>query len=178
MLSDDSHWFFACKNVATPFAFHLARRYLQAAENQITRIWEPSVVNGDQEAMLIDIHFYFVALRDVYRFLNKVVSDEVFGGLLPKLAELNDKWFKHYSLGRDAFEHIDQRFPGERYSDRIVEIEEKGAKRKIHFGLKPSQGLFQHSDLEWDISRATFDLIKADVEDLLQLIVEKSSETQ
>lgn|GEM_PF-1841435 len=140
--------FSASRNGATATCFNLARRSLRAAEIQVSRIWDRPVVQGDQQTLtaaaediLIDVHFYFVALRNIYRFLEKVVSDEVFQELRPGLVELNEKWFKHYSLGREAFEHIDQRLPGQRHQNKITEIEEKGGKRKINYGLRLSKGL-------------------------------------
>ena len=172
--------FFASRNGATAASFDLARRSLRAAEVQINRIWDRPVVHGNYEIVsaafediLIDLHFYFIALRNTYRFLERVVSDEVLQELRPNLAELNDKWFRHYSLAREAFEHIDQRLPGERHENKISEIEEKGAKRKIHYGLRLREGLFLHSDLKWDISKAAFERTNGDVEKLLRRIVEK-----
>lgn len=174
MFSEDS------RRVTTSITIDLPRRYLRAAEIQVTRIWDdarqrlPTVY----EDMLIDVHFYFVALRDIYRYLDKVVSDEVFQGLRPALDNLNEKWFKHYSDGRDVFEHIDQRLPGQSHENRIVGIEAWGGEKKINFGLSPRKGLFRHSDLEWDISKARYDRIKVDVEELLRLIVDAAPKGQ
>jgi hypothetical protein len=172
--------FSASRTGATAISFDLARRSLRAAEIQINRIWDRPAVHGDHQSVkagfqdvLVDVHFYFVALRNVYRFLDKVVSDEAFKELRPGLDELNDKWFKHYTLGRNALEHIDERLPGQRHENRIVEIEEKGAKRKINYGLRLREGLFLHSDLTWDISKATYERIDDDVQALLRQIVEK-----
>ena len=184
MLSEDSQRvFFASKSAATSFAFDLAHGSLRAAEIQVNRIWDhPAIQSDDPHAaavfqdILIDVHFYFIALRNVFRFLDKVVSDEVFQELHPELANLHDKWFMHYNLGREAFEHFDQRLPGQKYENRIVEIEERGAKRKIHFGLSLSNGLFRHSDQEWDISKATYESINADVVELLTRIVDKGGD--
>ena len=127
--------------------------------------------------ILIDVHFYFVALRDVDRFLKVVISDEVFQGLRPELARLNDKWFQNYSRGRDSFEHIDQRLPGQKHENEIVDIEGTGGKRKTNFGLSLGEALFRHPNLEWDISKAAFDRIEVDVQELLRLIVDESRET-
>lgn len=173
--------FFASRNDATATSFDLATRSLRAAQIQISRIWDRPVVQGNHqivaaafEDILIDVHFYFVALRNTYRFLEKVVSDETFQELRPGLLELNDKWFKHYALGREAFEHIDQRLPGQKHESKIVEIQEGGARRKINYGLRLREGLFMHSDLKWDISKAAFERISADVRAFLNRIVEKS----
>jgi len=127
------------------------------------------------EIKLIDIHFYFVALRNLYRYLNKIISDPVYLHLEADLEILNDKWFRHYSKGREAFEHIDQKFPGEKHEDKIVEIEEKGARRKVHYGLSMKNGMFTHSDESWDISKKSFEVFKDNVAQLIQKIVESSN---
>ena len=180
MLSEDSQLvFFGSKSSATSISFDLAHRSLRAAEIQIDRIWGIPSVSRNPEQMaaanqdiLIDVHFYFVALRNVYRWLEKIVADEVFKGLRSGLDEMNDKWFRHYGEGREAFEHIDQRLPGQKHESKIVEIEENGARRKINYGLSMRQGIFRHSDGEWDISKAAFGDIKNDVDELLRSIVE------
>ena len=114
MLSKDRQRLFSASTHASTY-FDLAHRYLHAAERQITRIWnlrisdDPQRVEADFQEMLIEVHFYFVALRDVYRCLAKVVSVEVFQGLRPEVDNLWVKWFKHYNQGRNMFEHLDER---------------------------------------------------------------------
>lgn len=171
--------FFASKRGATSHCFDFAGRSLRAAELQINRIWDRAVVSGDTalvtaefQDILIDVHFYFISLRNVYRFLQKVVADPKFEHLCPELDKLNEKWFRHYGKGREVFEHIDQRLPGEKHELNIVEIEECGEKRKINYGLRLREGLFLHSDSRWDISRTTFLKIRHDVQSLLQQIID------
>ena len=105
MLSKDSQRVFFASTYGSTY-FDLTHRYLHAAEGQITRIWngrgisaDPQRVESDFQEILIEVHFYFVALRDVYRCLAKVVSDEVFQGLRPDVDNLWVKWFKHYNKG-------------------------------------------------------------------------------
>lgn len=168
---------------ATIHCVDFACRYLRASEIQVGRIWnrEPTRSQQDVEAMkkfyqdiLIDIHFYFISLRNLYRFLAKAVEDPAFDDAFrTELAELNDHWFLHYAKGREAFEHIDQRLPGEKHESRIVEVvDDNGGRRKIHYAFWPKKGLFAHSDGEWDITSATFDQISADVKSLLSRMVE------
>jgi hypothetical protein len=52
--------------------------------------------------------------------------------LQPDLEKLNDKWFRHYSKGREAFEHIDQWPLGRIHQAKIEQVEEGEAKRNIH----------------------------------------------
>lgn len=144
------------------------------------RIWGPAAKSVDNpllpyEIKLIDIHFYFVALRNLYRYLNKIVSDPVYSHLKADLEILNDKWFRHYSKGREAFEHIDQRFHGEQYEDRIIAVEDKGARRKVHYGLSMKDSVFTHSDESWDISKESFAVFKDSVTQFIQKIVESSN---
>lgn len=143
------------------------------------RIWNrpglsadhPQFVAAAQDA-LIDVHFYFIALRNLYRFLHKVVQDPVFAHLQPELQVLNDTWFKHYAKGREAFEHIDQRLPGEKNEHQLIEITENGASRKVHYSLSMRRGEFQHSDLTFDISKQTFERLRAEVDAFLAKVVQ------
>jgi len=171
---------FSAEKPATSHCFSLAKRSLLAAEMQMERIWRPVIKSVDNpslpyEIILIDIHFYFVALRNLYRYLNKIMSDPVYSHLKADLEILNDKWFRHYSKGREAFEHIDQKFHGEKHEDKIVEIEEKGARRKVHYGLSMKHGVFTHSDESWDISKKSFAEFKDSVAQFIQKIVESSN---
>lgn len=171
---------FAAERPASSHCFSLAKRSLLAIEIQIDRIWSPAIDAGENpllpyEVKLIDVHFYFVAIRNLYRYLNKIISDPVYSELEPQLDVLNEKWFKHYSKGREAFEHIDQRFPNEKHEEKLVEIEENGARRKVHFGLSMKNGLFTHSNESWDISIPTFTKLKEDVTNFIQSIVESSN---
>lgn len=157
---------------ATVHCVDFAFRYLRAAETQVHRIWnrEPAPIQPDGEIrneiyqdILIDVHFYFISLRNLSRYLNNVVNDTAYHAYRTELTVLNDRWFSHYAKGREAFEHIDQRLPGEKYESRIAEIaDDTGARRKIHYGIRPSQGLFEHSNEKWDSTIATFNQISAD----------------
>lgn len=98
----------------------------------------------------------------------------MFAHLQPELQNLNDAWFKHYAKGREAFEHIDQRLPGEKHEKQLVEVTEGGASRKIHYGLSMRRGVFEHSNLSFDISKQTFERLRADVNAFLAKVVEGS----
>src|SRR5439155_24708961 len=126
---------------ATATCYRLALRSLRAAEIQVARIWDRNLTVGSAERIdslaqdvLIDVHFYFIALRGLYRFLEKIVNDPNFAYLQLQLEALNQRWFKHYAAGREAFEHIDQRLPGEKHEHRLVEVEKGGAKHKTQYG--------------------------------------------
>jgi len=178
MAIDKQRVSFSSKRPATADCFDFAGRSLRAAEIQIDRIWSQSVVSGSQEVVeaamhdiLIDIHFYFIALRNVYRFLEKVVEDPAFEQFKPEVDRLNNLWFKHYAKGREAFEHIDQRLPGEKHEHQLEEVTDGGSPRKIHYGLSLRKGVFKHSNLSFDISREAFGHLKSEVDDLFSKIV-------
>ena len=144
------------------------------------RIWDrpglpadhPQFVLAVHDA-LIDVHFFFIALRNLYQFLARVVEDPMFAHLKTNLDGLNDKWFRHYAKGREAFEHIDQRLPGEKNEKQLVEVRDAGGgPRKIHYGLYMRKALFKHSDLTFDISKQTFERLQADVNAFLTTILE------
>jgi hypothetical protein len=183
MISDDSQRvFFSSKRPATSHCYDLAKRSLLAADLEINRVWSARPTSSDHaekarqfQLILIDLHFFFISLRNLYRYLEKIVVDPTYTHLKPRLNRLNDQWFRHYSSGREAFEHIDQRLPGEKQENKIVEIEENGGRRKIHYGLYLSKGIFAHSDLEWDISLPTFAKLSSDVTTFFHAIIQASS---
>ena len=181
MLSE-SRVFFSANKPATSHCFNLANRSLRAAEIQINRIWDRPVVTGSTEIVIaehqdiiIDIHFYFIALRNLYRFLAMIVNDSAFEQFKPDLENLDKIWFCHYQKARDTLEHIDERLPGEKKEDRIIEVSDVESSRKIQYGVSLSRGIFKHSNQEWDISRETFLKLKEDVEILLTKVVSSCS---
>ena len=101
----------------------------------------------------------------------KLDTVDLFKELRPDLDTLNEQWCRHYSAGRDVFEHIDQRLPGQKHEDQIVAIEEQVREKKTNFRIIRSKGLFLHSNQEWDISRVQFELMQADVEGFLSRFV-------
>ncbi len=139
MDTDTQKILFSAEKPATSHCFSLSKRSLLAAEIQMERIWGPIVKSVDHpllpyEIKLIDIHFYFVALRNLYRYLNKIMSDPVYSHLKADLEILNDKWFRHYSKGREAFEHIDQRFPGNGTKTESLKSKKKEQGEKFIMG--------------------------------------------
>lgn len=182
---DESAVMFASRNSSTSTCFGLAQRSLKAAEIQINRVWDVTVIQPNQqlsmkyrqelnEVALIELHFFFVSMRNIYRYLHRVIKDPTFTDLAAELEVLNNAFFKHYSSGRVAFEHIDQRLQGQPNEKMIVETEENGARRKILYSLRWREGLFLHSDQQWDISREKFASMKEDVEVLISHVNKKA----
>lgn len=175
MISQSGRRVAACGHIVESTILDFAERSLWAARVQIGRIWAPAPAGKNQletyRDILVDVHFYFIALRNIYRFLEKAVRRPVAAGLREELESLNIKWFRDYSLGREAFEHIDQRLPGEQHEARIVEIDEGGAKRRVYYGLRMEDGIFTHSDREWNISEQRFSDIERDVRDFVDRYV-------
>jgi hypothetical protein len=179
MDKDSQRLFFGSKKPATSHCFDFARRSLRAAEIQMERIWSRPGLPADHPQfvpavhdVLIDVHFYFIALRNLYRFLARIVEDPMFAHLEAELRALNDVWFKHYAKGREAFEHIDQRLPGEKHEKNLVEVTDGGSPRKIHYGLSMRRGVFEHSDLTFDISKQAFERLRSDVSGFLTKVIE------
>ncbi|MDB9753022.1 hypothetical protein OAB29_02635 [Oceanospirillaceae bacterium] len=166
--------------VMTNTCLSLAQRSLKAAELQMERVWSPPNIKPNctsemieaNEHKLIEIHFYFVAMRNIHRFLDKTIKgDSIFESYKLHFEELNEKWFKHNSKGREAFEHIDQRLPGEKHENKLVEI----GNRKIHYGIRWSAGEFAHSNLVWDISVITFGTFKTEISSFIEELKNESS---
>ena len=170
MLSENTQKVWIASPKAAEF-FDLARRYLDAAELQNDRIWahalpvedgDPQLAKTAFEEIVIEVHLYFVVLNDVYRFLEQITAEEIFQELHPRLAGLNESWFKHYNKGRNLFEHLEERLRRPHRGTRIT------------FGLRMGSGKFLHSDDEWDISKSAFDSLKVDVEHFMDSIVAAS----
>ena len=168
----------ASQREATVHCMNFANRSLRAAAIQVHRIWHrPRPPCSTDflaseifyQDMLTDIHFYFISLRNTYRYLSKVVEDPAFEPHRIELEKLNTAWFSHYAKGREAFEHIDQRLPGEKHQSRIISSDD--GMSKLHYGINPSDRLFLHSDQEWDISEITFKKIYHDVTELISSII-------
>lgn len=176
---DSQRIFFSSTQPATAHCFDFSRRSLRAAEIQVNRIWShPQSATDDQDFfatiqdILTDVHFYFIALRNLYRHLEKVVKDPIFTHLKPELDALNERWFKNYAKGRESFEHIDQRLPEEKHSSKLVEVTENGASRKVHYGISMQNAVFTHSDLTLDISIENFQCLKENVNALIAKILD------
>jgi hypothetical protein len=143
----------------------------------MARIWQgpterPSTLIAMQEAneeKLIELHFYFVSIRNIYRFLAKAINDEALSEFSEDLDTLNSKWLAHNSKAREAFEHIDQRLPGEKHEEKIAQI----GNRKVHYGIRWKEAEFYHSDLLWDISQSTYEEFHRDIGNFLKNLEEK-----
>ena len=175
---DQGRRFFSSKRAASPHCFNSSRRAFRAVEIQIDRIWTRPVVTGSHEIVraaiqdiLIDVHFDFFALGTCIGTLERVVADPAFAQFKTDVNRLNDLWFKYNAKEREEFEHIDPRLPSEKHENRTEEVSEGGAAGKIQYGLSMRNGIFKHSNLSFDISRASFDLIKREIDALFVKIV-------
>ncbi|MBO6558831.1 MAG: hypothetical protein JJ957_20355 [Pseudomonadales bacterium] len=137
----------------------MARIWQMPAERPNTRI----AMQEANEEKLIELHFYFVSIRNIYRFLSKAIDDDVLSEFSAELDTLNSKWLAHNSKAREAFEHIDQRLPGEKHEEKIAQI----GNRKVHYGISWKDAEFRHSDLVWDISQNTYEEFHRDIAEFL-----------
>lgn len=182
--SDTLNLMIASQRGATVHCMNFANRSLRAAALQVHRIWHRSsppcatdflASTTFYEDILTDIHFYFISLRNTYRYLSKVVEDPAFEAHSVELEKLNTAWFSHYAKGREAFEHIDQRLPGEKHESRIISSDD--GMSKLHYGFNPDEKLFLHSNQEWDISENTFEKIHHEVVTLISNIINNCTPT-
>lgn len=104
-----------------------------------------------------------------------MVEDPAFEAHRVELENLNTTWFSHYAKGREVFEHIDQRLPGEKHEARIISSDD--GMSKLHYGIKPNERLFLHSNQEWDISESTFEKIHQDAATLISNIINNFAPT-
>lgn len=131
-----------------------------------------NVVEEAIHNILIDAHFYVIALRNLYRFLAKAVGDPAFEQFKPEVDRVNNVWFKHFAKAREAFEQIDQHLPGEKQEHQLEQVTDGCAPHKIHYALSLRKGIFKHSMLSFYISREAFSRLKSEVEGALLKILD------
>lgn len=175
MRLDQQHVFLASQLPATSHCYFFTLRSLRAAELQVQRIWarvDSASESSDDffQDILIEVHFYFVALRNIHRFLSKVVEDPAFQHVQPAFTRINNDWLLHYSKGREAFEHIDQRLPGQKQEHQLKATSDSNGTRKVHYDLSLRKRTFTHSNLTFDISKEAFDRLKAEVVSILSAV--------
>jgi len=180
MIQDDLGFIpLVTKKQCTPFCYELAKRSLVAAEMQINRIWAPrekpkslSEFRSAYDPLLVDIHFYFVSIRNINRYLKELTNDELFSCLKDKFIIMENSFFAHFKNGRDALEHMNERLPGNKYANRTKEITENGCTRSVHAGVSLKRGIYYYSDQEWDISDNEFRKMKSQIDNFLQNVLD------
>lgn len=170
LMQNTSIVFRAAKKPATLFGFEHTVEALMAADIQNSRIFQHESFTGDflkdsviAMKIITDIQFYIMSVRNIKRYGRLIVLDDTFSSLRDTLLEIESKWIDKFKSMRDSLEHMDERFPGCKKSQAIVEVCEGQAKRKIHRGFSLSEGVFRHSDQQLDISHGTFLNIATDV---------------
>ena len=80
------------------------------------------------------------------------------------------KEFEHYVAGRNSFEHYHDRLPGRGDEDRVREIQPdpNAGARRVYSGFR--DGKYVHSDMSWDISRNSLELLERIVEEVLRVV--------
>jgi hypothetical protein len=178
---------------AASFAYERLQLHLEAARVQVSRIEEairrsksgpaePSSRASQIEMrdyirqgkarmrpVLSDVHFYFVAWGGCRNMLETLVGQpEMLAA--KKVFDAYRKEFEHYVAGRNSFEHYHDRLPGRRDEDRVREIQpdpNAGAHR-VYSGFR--EGKYVHSDMAWDISRNSLEMLERIVEEVLRVV--------
>ncbi len=182
----------ASNPAAAYFAYNRLELHRESATLQISRLLEaarrPKPTNTSEDsanfaatthyveamrrwdaAVLIEMHFYFVAWASCYRLLKILTADRVF---LPakRLFDSHRREFEHYVNGRNGFEHFEERLPGQKKESRVKDTIDasSGARRTIYFKLVGQT--YQHSDRTWDVSPASSERLATYIDETLAAI--------
>ncbi len=119
--------------------------------------------------VLYEVHFYFVAWGNCRNMLEILVGQSEFLEA-KKVFDGYRKDFEHYVAGRNSFEHYHDRLPGQRNEDRVREIcpDPKAGPHRVYTGF--SKGKYVHSDMEWDISPKSLQLLDRSIEEVLTVV--------
>jgi hypothetical protein len=194
--SDKMFWIGARES--SSFAYERLDLHWRSAQLQFDRIWEavarerqqrppePNLQNFDLLAMsqytravtegmaaiLIEVHFYFVAWRNCYLMLTKLTEDPLFASA-KKILSRYQKHFNFYESARHSFEHFDERLPG---GEREESARKAGGGSAALFGLRGTSYL--HAGKEWDISENSLKLLDSaitEVRDYIHAIIDATN---
>lgn len=193
MTHGEKLFFVVANGNAASFAYERLQLHLEAARVQMSRIEEairrsksgppepssgasPIEMRDDirqgaarMRPVLSDVHFYFVAWSGCRNMLETLVGQpEMLAA--KRVFDAYRKEFEHYVAGRNSFEHYHDRLPGRRDKDRVREIQpdlNAGAHR-VYSGFR--EGKYVHSDMAWDISRNSLELLERIVEEVLRVV--------
>lgn len=119
--------------------------------------------------VLYDVHFYFVAWANCRNMLEILVGQPEFLEA-KKVFDAHRRHFEHYVAGRNSFEHFHDRLPGQPDEDRVKEVrnDPNAGPHRIYAGF--SQGKYVHSDMSWDISPKSLELLDQSIEEVLAVV--------
>jgi len=119
--------------------------------------------------VLYEVHFYFVAWGNCRNMLEILVGQTEFLEA-KKVFDAHRKHFEHYVAGRNSFEHFHDRLPGQRNEDRVKEVrsDPNAGPHRIYAGF--SEGKYVHSDMSWDISPKSLELLDQSIDSVLAVV--------
>ena len=127
------------------------------------------------QPVFAEVHLYFVSWAGCRNMLQLLVGQPEFLDA-KKVFDRHRKDFEHYVAGRNSFEHFHDRLPGQADADRVKEIQPdtRAGPRRVFAGF--SGGKYVHSNLEWDISAASLELLERYISETLAVVHEKIDE--
>ncbi len=199
MTHEEKLFFVATNGNAASFAYNRLTLHRTAAGRQMARIREAIATSRSPEpepgsgatqeemraymregivwvqTVLSEVHFYFVSWSGCRNMLQILVGQ-------PELLEAKKIFdgyraqFDHYVAGRNTFEHFHDRLPGQPEEGRVREIQPdpKAGPHRIYSGL--SEGMYVHSDMSWDISPRSLDLLEQSIAHVLSVAHAKIDE--
>lgn len=189
----DKLWHVASNPNAARFAYDRLAVCRLAAEIQMRRLWEAAAASrsATQEPepnaplseiraffadakkrmapLIYETHYYFVAWSNCGNMLRVLTGQPEFLEA-KKVFDSYRKHFEHYTAGRNSFEHYHDRLPGNTEQKKVREVvQSPGAgPSRIYFGF--SGGEFKHSDMSWNITLASLDLLGEAIDDTLAVL--------
>jgi len=186
-------FFVVANGNATSFAYERLQVHRTAAHTQMARIGDaiarskPAIAEPKDRAsqtemreyvrdgvsrmrsVLYEVHFYFVAWGNCRNMLEILVGQPEFLEA-KKVFDGYRKDFEHYVAGRNSFEHYHDRLPGQKNEGRVREIrpDPKAGAHRVYTGF--SNGKYVHSDMEWDISPKSLQLLDRSIEEALTVV--------
>ncbi len=121
------------------------------------------------QVVLCEVHFYFVAWANCRNMLEILTGQPEFLEA-KKVFDTHRKHFEHYVAGRNSFEHFHDRLPGQRNEDRVREVRDDpiAGPRRVFAGF--SGGKYVHSDMSWDISPKSLELLDQSIDEVLAVV--------
>lgn len=199
MTHGEKLFFVVANGNAASFAYNRLELHRAAARMQMARIAEAIIaskplhpepkVGASQEEMheyvrqgmlrmrpvLYEVHFYFVAWANCRNMLEILVGQpEFLEG--KKVFDAHRQHFERYVAGRNSFEHFHDRLPGQRNDDRVREVrsDSNANPHRIYAGF--SGGKYVHSDMSWDISPKSLELLDRAIDEVLAIVHRKVDE--
>jgi hypothetical protein len=193
-MSHEEKLFFVVKNGnAASFAYNRLLLHHEAAHRQMARIADairashstvPEPKTGAPLAesreyirdgvrrmrpVLSDVHLYFVSWGNCRNMLQLLTGQPEFLEA-KKVFDGYRKHFDHYVAGRNSFEHLHERLPGQKNEDRVKEIRDdpRTGARRVYAGFH--DGKYIHSDQSWDISSDGLKLLDQAVHESLAIV--------